>query len=175
MIRKLSPKEVKKANKVFKQAKDIVIVAENINYAKNVANIFRIADAIKAKKVFLLGETHTPPFGKDLQKVSRSKEKYVKWDYAKSYTDVFPLLKAEGYTIVAIEQCEGAQLFTEYEYPEKVALVIGSEMFGMSKKIVTESDAAVVLPMYGKGGSVNVHVALGVVAFFACSIQHREA
>lgn len=167
MMTKLSPKAVKKTNKQFKQNREIVLIAENMSYARNVGSLFRIADALKAKKVYLTGESHRPPFGKDLSKVSRGKEKVVPWQYDESTQAVITKVKEEGYRVIAIEQCEESKLYTETDYPQKIAFVVGSEMFGLSKKTVASVDGAVVIPMYGKGGSINVHVALAVVAFYA--------
>lgn len=166
-MKKLSPKAVKKLNKSFKQTRDIVVVAEHMQYARNVASLFRISDAIGVKKVYLTGVSHHPPFGKDLEKVSRGKEKSVKWQFSESTDKVLESLKAEGYTVVAIEQAEDSKMYTEVDYPEKVAFVLGSEMHGMSKATLALVDDAVILPMFGKGGSINVHVAFAVVAFYA--------
>lgn len=166
MMTKLSPKAVKKTNKQYKQQREIVLIAENMSYARNVGSLFRIADALKAKKIFLTGESHRPPFGKDLSKVSRGKEKVVPWEYRETTLEAIAEIKKEGYEVVAIEQCEESQLYTEISYPVKVAFVVGSEMFGLSKKTISAVDRAVVIPMYGKGGSINVHVALAVVAFY---------
>jgi len=170
MIKKLSPKEIKKRNKEFSQLRDIVFVTENLAYAKNVANVFRIADAIRVRKVYLLGETHTPPFGKALKKVSRSKEMKVPWEYSKTPEPIIAKLKNEGYKIIAIEQCDISKDYMTYKYPEKIVFIVGSEMHGMSKNLIALSDDAVIIPMYGKGGSINVHVALGVVSFAASSM-----
>jgi tRNA G18 (ribose-2'-O)-methylase SpoU len=166
-MKKLSPKEVKKLNKAFKQAREIVVVAEHMQYARNVASLFRIADAIGVKKVFLTGVSHHPPFGKDLEKVSRGKEKAIRWQFSETTDNIIEDLRKDGFTIIAIEQVEGAKMYTEVEYPEKIAFVLGSEMHGMSKATAALVDDAVILPMFGKGGSINVHVAFAVVAFYA--------
>lgn len=171
MIRKLSPKEVKKTNKQYKQQREIVLIAENMSYARNVASLFRIADALRAKKVYLTGQSHHPPFGKDLSKVSRGKEQVVPWEKTDTTVEVLNKLKKDGYTVIAVEQCEESVLYTELEYPEKVAFLVGSEMFGLAKKSAELADKAVVIPMYGKGGSINVHVALAVVAFYASTSE----
>jgi tRNA G18 (ribose-2'-O)-methylase SpoU len=105
--------------------------------------------------------------GKDLSKVSRGKERTVKWEFKEETTEVLQKLKEEGYTLVGIEQVEGAEIYTEFTYPQKIAFVLGSEVHGMPKATAAFLDSAVVLPMFGKGGSVNVHVAFAVVAYFA--------
>lgn len=167
MITKLSPKAVKKANKQYNQEREIVLIAENMTYARNVASLFRIADALGAKEVYLTGESHHPPFGKDLAKVSRGKENKVPWQFVQETSTVVDKLQKDAFQVIAVEQCTESILFTEHKYPAKIALLVGSEMFGLAKKSAALADAAVVIPMYGKGGSLNVHVALSIVAFFA--------
>jgi len=55
--------------------------------------------------------------------------------------------------------------YQEYDYPEKTCLVVGHEDHGVTKAVLNECDAAVFLPMYGKGRSLNVHVALSIVLY----------
>jgi tRNA G18 (ribose-2'-O)-methylase SpoU len=43
--------------------------------------------------------------------------------------------------------------------------VVGHEDHGVTKATLAACDAAVFIPMYGKGRSLNVAMSLGVVAF----------
>ncbi len=47
----------------------------------------------------------------------------------------------------------------------RCALVVGHEDHGVTKATLAVCDAAVFVPMYGKGLSLNVHVALAVVLY----------
>jgi tRNA (guanosine-2'-O-)-methyltransferase len=76
-------------------------------------------------------------------------------------------VKSEGYHLVAIEIAEGAVSYTEYEFPAKVCLVLGNEETGVYPKVMRHRDGAVFIPMFGKGRSMNVHVAAAVGAFHA--------
>jgi tRNA (guanosine-2'-O-)-methyltransferase len=55
--------------------------------------------------------------------------------------------------------------YDEYEYPEMFCLVLGNVYNGVTKATLAACDAAVFIPMYGKGRSLNVAMSLGVVAF----------
>lgn len=166
-MRSLSRKQLKKFYKQhkFKHNKDIVVILENIQYARNVASFFRTADAINVSKVILSGISPTPPFGKDLRKASRNKEKLVKWEYVKEATETIQKLKKEGYTIIALELTDKSVPYTEANYPKQVAIVAGNESYGITKDTLEHCDSAVYIPMYGKGKSLNVHVALAVLCF----------
>ena len=74
-------------------------------------------------------------------------------------------LKASGYQIVAVELTDDAAPYHQFDYAQKVALVVGHEDHGVTKATLAACDAAVFVPMYGKGLSLNVHVALAVVLY----------
>jgi tRNA (guanosine-2'-O-)-methyltransferase len=66
---------------------------------------------------------------------------------------------------VALEVAEGAVPYYAYDYPEKTCLVVGHEDHGVTKATLGVCDAAVFIPMYGQGRSLNVHTALTVVVY----------
>jgi tRNA (guanosine-2'-O-)-methyltransferase len=55
--------------------------------------------------------------------------------------------------------------YHQFSYADKVCLVVGHEDHGVTKAVLGECEAAVFLPMYGKGQSLNVHVALSIVVY----------
>ena len=163
----LTKKQIKRLMKKYKPPLNLYLVLENIQYARNVASIFRIADAMRVKKIYLTGISHTPPFGKELTKVSRHKEKSVPWEYVKDTPKVLNYLKKHNITPVAIELTNMAVPFYEFEYPTDLALVVGNENYGITRKTLQYIHHAVFIPMFGKGASLNVHVSLAIVGFHA--------
>jgi len=148
---------------------DIVLVLENIQYAKNVANIFRTAESAGVKKVYLTGISHKPPFGKDLKKVSRNAENKVRYEYFDKTLEILPTLKEEGYHIVAIEITDSNILLPELKKylsdKRKVCFVAGNEDSGVNRTTLEQCDIAVTIPMYGKNPSLNVNISVGIVLF----------
>lgn len=167
-MKPLLKKEIKKLFKEYKQKVDFVLIAENIQYARNVAELFRIADALRVKKIVLTGISHKPPFGNDLLKVSRSKEKHVQWEYTDKSFNTIDKLRSEGYVITALEITDEALDVSDYIKnlkSKKIAVVIGNEVYGVTKELLTHCDNSVYLPMYGKGSSLNVSVSLGILLY----------
>lgn len=169
-MRQLNKKEVKRKYKEFpKRAKEIVVVLENIEYARNVASIFRTAEAAGVKKMYLTGISKVPPFGKELRQVSRNKEASLPWEYKENTTEVINRLKKEGYIICAIELTDSSvtlsKLSDALRGKEKVAFIAGSEVFGTKKATLEHCDIGVEIPMFGKMASLNVSVSVGVVLF----------
>lgn len=167
-MKPLLKKEIKKLFKEYKQKVDFVLIAENIQYARNVAELFRIADALRVKKLVLTGISHKPPFGNDLLKVSRSKEKHIQWEYTDKSFNTIDKLRAEGYIITALEITDEALEISDYiksVKSKKIAVVIGNEVYGVTKELLKHCDNSVYLPMYGKGSSLNVSVSLGILLY----------
>jgi len=58
----------------------IYIVLDNVLDTYNIGSIFRLADAVAAEKVFLCGETQTPPNSR-IKKASINTTEWVDWQY----------------------------------------------------------------------------------------------
>lgn len=132
----------------------------------NVGGMFRVADACGATEMILTGRTPVPP-DPQLHVTSLGHHRRVPWRHVERYEDAAEQLKAEGWSLVAVELAEGAVPYREYEFPARTCLVLGNEVNGVYGKVLNKCDGAVVIPMAGKGRSMNVHVAAAVVAFEA--------
>lgn len=146
--------------------RDIVLVLQSVSYAVNVGSLFRIADAVNVRHMYLCNATPTPP-NKTIAKVGRSKEFMVDWSYAESAVDVLAQLREDGYHISALEITDQSLPYYDVSYPEKLALVLGNEDHGVTRAALALCDSSVFVPMYGKGKSLNVHVSAAVVLYHA--------
>ncbi len=72
-------------------------------------------------------------------------------------------LQDEGYTVVTAEVGEGAVSLYDYSFPEKCALVMGSEGKGVQKLISKRADQKLYIPMLGQIDSLNVSQAVAVI------------
>jgi len=154
--------------KIPKHPLNIVLILENIQYASNVASVFRTADASKVSEIYLTGSTHTPPFGKNLRKASRSKEKSVKWKYKKTTGLAINQLRRKGYKILALEitdQSKPIKSFATSNPDTNIAIILGNEVSGISRNTLAKVDDAIFIPMYGKGASLNVAVSCAIMLY----------
>jgi 23S rRNA (guanosine2251-2'-O)-methyltransferase len=144
--------------------RDIVALLHSVEYPYNVGAIFRLADGAGLSRLILSGITPIPP-NPTIQKVGRSKDRNVPWVYEKNPEEAIAALRAEGFRIVAVELTAEAISYSHYDYPDKVCLVVGNEDHGVTKAVLALCDTSVFIPMYGKGRSLNVSAALGIVAY----------
>lgn len=152
--------------------KEIIVILDNIRSAYNVGSIFRTADAVGIKKLFLIGQTATPidRFGrgrKDIAKVALGAEKTIKWKYYKDVKEVIKTLKNNGFEIVAVEQDNEAIDYKDFNLnkKDKIAFVFGNEIGGILKETLDICNYIIHIPMSGKKESLNVAVSFGIIVF----------
>lgn len=145
----------------------IVLVLPDIRSLHNVGSFFRTADAFKVSKIYLTGITGTPDSlrGNKIAKTSLGAEKFIPWEYKTKVAEVIGELKTDGFQIVALEQARGSKVLNRAKFKNKVALIVGNEVKGLSKQILKKADLVVEIPMGGKKESLNVSVAGGIALF----------
>lgn len=145
---------------------DIYIVLDNVLDTYNVGAIFRLADAVAAKKVYLCGGTDIPPNPR-IKKASINTTEWVEWEYSASAREAISKLKTKNskLQIVAVEQSGKSIRFDKLEYKLPICLVVGNETYGVSKEVLDMADTIVEIPLFGVNRSLNVMVSLAVVLY----------
>ncbi len=148
--------------------RDIYFILDNILDTYNVGGIFRLADALGVKKVFLCGQTETPPNPR-IKKASINTTEWVNWEYASSAVEVIKNLKfkIKNLNVVAVEQDSRSVPYTEIDYKLPIVLVVGNETTGISKEVLELCDYVAEIPMWGVNTSLNVILSLGIVSYQA--------
>jgi 23S rRNA (guanosine2251-2'-O)-methyltransferase len=146
------------------------VILHDIRSHYNVGAIFRTCDGAGVSKIYLTGYTPAPEdrFGREVAEISKTAlgaEKFVAWEKVEDTLLVVQKLKAEGVTVVAVEQSESSVMLNDFVTPEKVAYVFGSETEGVPLEVLAEVDVVLELPMLGQKESLNVSVTAGIVLF----------
>lgn len=147
----------------FAPEKGLVLVLDQIRDPGNLGTLIRTADALGAVAVVLMENTadlYNP-------KVVRS-----------TMGSLFHLPIFTGVSVeVLAAWCrkrqfalwatalEGAEDVTKLQWPDKVALVLGSEAEGVSGELLAKADQKVKIPMDGHAESLNVAIAGGILLF----------
>lgn len=145
---------------------DIFIVLDNVLDTYNIGAIFRLADAVVAKKVYLCGGTEAPPNSR-IKKASINTTEWVEWEYCESAVEAIQRITSEvcPVQIVAIEQSTKSVQYDKFKYTLPLVLIVGNETTGVSKEVLKQADRIVELPMFGVNKSLNVMVSLGIVLY----------
>ena len=169
--------------------RDIYIICDNILDTYNIGSIFRLADAVGVKKIYLCGATETPPNSR-ISKSSVGTDKWVNWEYDASAAEAIqeirkrhsrpdresdPRLreddKGREIKVIAIEQHPKAIDFRKANYQspgtryQVLAFVVGHETSGVSKEALELCDQIAEIPMFGVNRSMNVMVSLAIILY----------
>lgn len=144
----------------------LFIILDNVLDTYNVGSIFRLADAVAVKKVYVCGETLAPPNSR-IKKASINTWAWVEWQYAPTALEAISMVKTlhPDVSIVAVEQDLRSTPFDKATYELPLAIVVGNETYGVSKDVLNMADLIVELPMLGINKSLNVMVSLGIVLY----------
>ncbi len=144
----------------------ITIVLDNVRSMNNVGSVFRTSDAFAIEKIILGGYTPTPPH-RDIQKTALGATETVAWQHVPELIEYLHHLKANNYTIIAIEQAHNSVPLQNYniDKAKKYALVFGNEVEGVQQDIINICDHIIEIPQGGSKHSLNISVSMGVVAW----------
>lgn len=142
------------------------LILDNVYDTYNIGGLFRLADALAMEKIYLCGQTETPPNSK-ITKASIGTYKIVPWEYQKTAVSAIQELKTKPQPcqIIAIEQDPTALPYHQMNYQPPVALVVGNETAGVSKEVLKQCDYIVEIPMFGVNKSLNVIVSAAIVGY----------
>jgi tRNA G18 (ribose-2'-O)-methylase SpoU len=152
----------------FKTAKKIpvCIFLDNVRSLHNVGSAFRTGDAFSVEKLVLAGITGTPPH-REIEKTALGATSSVPWTYHENAGQAVAEMKADGWRIVVVEQTNesvGLQKFSSSP-GEKLCLVFGNEINGVSDDVIEHADVAIEIPQSGTKHSLNISVCVGIVVW----------
>lgn len=147
----------------------LVLIAHNLRSCHNVGSLLRTAEGLGVQHVFLTGyspyplmehDTRMPHLArkidKQIHKTALDAERQISWQQNDDVFGVIARLKADGFTIIAIEQAEGSVALPSYKPDEKIALLVGREVEGVEPEVLNACDRTVEIPMFGQKESFNV-------------------
>jgi len=160
----------------FKEEKKtpLIVVLDNVRSLHNVGSVFRTADAFLVEAVYLCGITCTPPHA-EIHKTALGAENTVTWKHYQDTHQAVAELKAQGYTVFAIEQAAGSTLLPDLQLDKskKYAVILGNEVKGVQQTVVDACDGCIEIPQFGTKHSLNVSVTGGIIIWeFQKAIQN---
>lgn len=161
----------------------LVVIAHNIRSTHNIGAILRTCDGFGVKMLYATGYSPYPTVPHDarlpherekltrqIAKTALGAELSVPIRHTDDPQEVIAELKRQGYTIAALEQSETSVNLRIYERPDKLALLLGEEVHGITPELLAVCDTTLEIPMAGRKESFNVSVATGI-ALYALSVS----
>ena len=137
----------------------LVVVLEDIVDHANVGAVFRAAAGLGADAVLVSPRCADPLYRRSVR-VSMGTVFQVPWTRLES----FDQLHDAGLHIAALALADDAVALDAFaaERPERVALLLGAEGDGLSRRAIAAADTVVTIPMAGEVDSLNVAAASAV-------------
>lgn len=144
----------------------ITLVCDHIYFQQNIGSLFRIAEAFGIEKIIFIGKD-IPLTPRKINKTSRSTHLQVPYTVIEETTAAIKYLSSNNYEIIALEIADTSKPINEVKVLKnhKIALLIGSEIAGVSESLLATSNQITHINMYGSNSSMNVVQAASIALY----------
>ena len=159
-----------KAELPLKKLKDIpetegfILVAERIEKPGNLGALIRTADGAGINTI-ILADKITDHRNPNVIRASTGTIFSKKIIEASTY-ETITYLKSEKFNIISADPY-GETIYSDVDLTGKIAVVVGSEAFGLSETMKKKADVLVSIPMKGVADSLNVNQAATIILYEA--------
>nr|WP_314866347.1 TrmH family RNA methyltransferase [uncultured Flavobacterium sp.] len=144
----------------------ITLVCDHIYFQQNIGSLFRIGEAFGIQKIIFIGKD-IPLTPRKINKTSRSTHLQVPYTIIDERESAIDYLLENKYEIIALEIAETSTPINEVivNNNQRIALLIGSEIAGVSDSILTIANQIIHITMYGSNSSMNVVQATSIALY----------
>ena len=146
---------------ILPKNKGRVLILDGIQDPHNLGAVIRSVDAF-GYDLILLPKNNSVSINRTVAHVSTGAIEYTKIAYTNSLNTAVSRLKEKNYWICGTD-ASGNVKTSEIDKSLNLAVIIGSEGFGMSRTLVKAADYLITIPMKGHVNSLNASVSAGIV------------
>lgn len=143
----------------------LFVLLDGVEDPRNVGAVLRTVECAGGDGVFI-PERRAAGLTETAAKSSAGALEYVKVAKTANINRLIADLKARNIWVVGTDG-DAKMDYTEWDWKQPSALVMGSEGSGLHRLVAENCDVLVKIPMHGKINSLNVSVATGVILFEA--------
>ena len=143
----------------------LLVVLDGVEDPRNLGAVLRTVEGAGADGV-IIPERRAVGLTETVAKSSAGAIEYVKVAKTTNLNRLIEDLKERNIWVVGTSG-DAPKSYTEWDWRQPSALVLGSEGSGLHRLVAENCDVLVKIPMYGKLDSLNVSVAAGIVLFEA--------
>jgi 23S rRNA (guanosine2251-2'-O)-methyltransferase len=140
-----------------------IVVLDGITDVRNFGAIARTCECAGVDAI-VIPERGSVSVGGDAVKTSAGALLHIPVCRERNIPGALRFLHDNGYKIVAASEKADIN-YTQAQYTDPVAIVMGSEDTGISPEALKQCDTFVSIPQFGHIGSLNVSVAAGVIMY----------
>lgn len=149
---------------------DLAVLMDRVHKPHNFSAVLRTCDAVGVLRAHVVP---TEDFGL-ARGTTKGAARYIEVVRHESVGGAVAALHATGATVVAAHPAPGSEDFRAVDYTRPTAILLGTELEGLSDEAIGLADRHVGIPMLGAVASLNVSVAAAVILYEA-QRQRAEA
>ncbi|MGH8496407.1 MAG: tRNA (guanosine(18)-2'-O)-methyltransferase TrmH [Gammaproteobacteria bacterium] len=143
---------------------DLALIAENVHKSHNLSALLRTCDAVGVPVVHAVSDDGAVQRHRGISGGSRH---WVEVRVHESVAAACATLESAGFEILAAHFSAQAVDYRSIDYTRPSAILLGSELDGVSAPAAALADRHIVIPMHGMVASLNVSVAAAVILYEA--------
>jgi len=157
------------------RSKHITVVLEDIFQPHNASAVLRSCDLTGVLDVHIIENRNQYEVNPEVALGSSKWLNLNIYNEQKNNTiQTFQKLRKEGYKIIATTPHKNSQSLENIDLTEKVAVVFGTELTGLSDLAINNADEYLRIPMYGFTESYNISVSAALVLFTLTERMRKE-
>lgn len=149
----------------IKNEKPFILILDGIEDPHNLGSIIRTAETAGVHGV-IIPKRRAVGVNSTVAKVSAGAVEHMKIARVTNISETIQKLKDNGVWVCGTDM-QTETYYYEQDFKDAIAIVIGSEGFGMSRLVKENCDFLVKIPMKGKITSLNASVSAGIVMYEA--------
>lgn len=146
-----------------KNEKPFILILDGIEDPHNLGSIIRTAETAGVHGI-IIPKRRAASVNSTVSKVSAGAVEHMKIARVNNINETIRYLKEQDVWICGTDM-DTDTIYTKQDYKMPIAIVIGSEGFGMSRLVKENCDFLVKIPMKGRITSLNASVSAGIIMY----------
>jgi tRNA (guanosine-2'-O-)-methyltransferase len=157
------------------RTKHFTVVLEDIFQPHNASAVIRSCDCFGIQDIHIIENKHEYLLDPDVTLGSTKWTNLTRYNNKENNTlDCINSLKKQGYKIIATTPHAKGKSIYDIDINDKIALVFGTEQFGVSDTIMEHADEYLTIPMYGFTESYNISVSAAICLYELTKKMHQS-
>lgn len=151
---------------IQKRTRYLTVVFQDIYQSHNASAVLRSCDITGVQDVHIIENRNEFKLSKDVALGASKWLNLYKYTQEDDNTkSALQLLKSKGYKIVATTPHRNDYILSELPITQRMAILFGTELKGLTDEAMEEADVFVQIPMHGFTESFNISVSAAIIMY----------
>jgi tRNA G18 (ribose-2'-O)-methylase SpoU len=146
----------------LERPRELIVVCPPLRSNVNLSRIVRAASCSGVSRIVACGHAKIDP------DIARIEYGQIELEVHRTLPPTLQKLKAQGYSLVGLEQTTNSVSIYDFQFPLRTALIVGNERQGLTDDILAVLDHVVEIPVYGLPFAHNVATAAAIAIYEYC-------